>query len=55
MKTSKMYDVRIADDGNVFTSARNHKLRSYSRARKIAARLRKSGLDAYAAPVAVSV
>lgn len=54
MKMVKRYEIRTVRKGNVFTSATNYRLYDRQRALRIVKRLRKSGLDALAAPMLVA-
>jgi hypothetical protein len=55
MKTTKMYEVRKVESGNVFSTMTNGKLYNYQKARKLAARAKRLWkLDVITAPVMVA-
>ena len=51
----KRYEVRVVRKGNIFSSSTNFRLYDRSRALRLVKRLKKSGLDALASPVMVSL
>lgn len=54
MKTVKRYEVRTVRSGNVFTSPTNYRLYERARALRIVKRLKRSGIDAIAAPMKIA-
>jgi hypothetical protein len=52
MKTRKLYEIRMGQGRSHSVSA-STKLRTYPKARRLVARLRRMGHDAFAAPITV--